>query len=113
MGSSTSNLATKVDLSGRGIADLERDLKQPHLLPAFARLQVLNLKGNKISTIPPSIVNDLQRSPNVIEHLQSLNFSKNNLSQIPPAIFILGTFSPIIFYRRLCFEPSKVCHPSS
>jgi hypothetical protein len=47
MGSSQSSLALSVKLSGKGIKDLERDLKQPHLLPAFTKLESIDISRNK------------------------------------------------------------------
>jgi len=89
MGSSQSSLALKVDLSGKGIKDLEKDLKQPHMLPTFPKLETINLSKNKITGIPDSIVADLAKSPKVIEHLQVLNLAKNKLTGIPDAIWLL------------------------
>ena len=47
MGSSQSSLALQVKLSGKGLKDLEKDLKQPHLLPAFPKLEMIDLSKNK------------------------------------------------------------------
>lgn len=88
MGSSQSNLAIKLDLSGRGIKDLETDVKQPHMLPTFTKLQTISLKNNKLTGIPASIVNDLHKSPLVIEHLATLSLSKNRLPEVPDCIYL-------------------------
>jgi Leucine-rich repeat (LRR) protein len=90
MGGSQSNLGIKVDLSNKGIRDLELETKQPRMLPTFPKLQHMNLSKNKIVSIPPNIVADLQKSPLVIEHLQTLNFSRNKLTNIPECLFLLG-----------------------
>jgi len=89
MGSNTSSLSLKVDLSNKGIRDLEGDVKQPHLLLAFAKLEHLNLSKNKIEKVPESLVLDIQKAPKVVEYLAYLNFSKNKLSSIPEAVFLL------------------------
>jgi len=91
MGSSQSSIALSVKLSGKGIKDLEKDLKQPHLLPAFPKLELIDLSKNKIEHIPPSIHQDLVKSHNVIEFLHTLDFSKNKLSEVPDTIFLLST----------------------
>ncbi len=93
MGTSQSSLALKVDVSGKGIKDLEKDLKQPRMLPTFPKLEHINLSKNKITAVPEVIENDLSRSPKVIEYLQVLNFSKNKLTAIPDAVWLLGSFS--------------------
>lgn len=89
MGSSQSSLALSVKLSGKGIKDLEKDLKQPRLLPAFPKLETIDLSKNKIDHIPPSIQQDVQKSPLVIEHLAVLDLSKNRLSEVPECVYLL------------------------
>jgi len=90
MGSSQSNIAVKLDLSGKGIVDIEKDTKQPRMLPTFPKLQSINASKNKIERIPPNIAADLTKSPLVIEHLEKLNFSKNKLAEIPECFMLLG-----------------------
>lgn len=86
MGSNQSNLAKKVDLSGKGISKLEEDM-----LPTFPRLEHIDLHKNKIEQIPESIVQDLNKSPLVVEHLQVLNLKKNRLAEVPPCVYTLGS----------------------
>lgn len=90
MGSGQSSAQLRVDLSKKGIKDIEKDLKYPHMLPAFSKLQELNLSKNKIVTIPEFINADLDKAPNVIEHLAVLNLAKNKLQEIPAPIFKLS-----------------------
>jgi hypothetical protein len=104
MGSSQSSLALKIDISGKGVKDIEKDLKQPHMLPAFPKLEQINLSKNKITSVPDSIFADIQKSPKVIEHLQVLNFSKNKLATIPDAIWLL------VNIRELDLSSNEIVH---
>jgi Leucine-rich repeat (LRR) protein len=99
MGSNQSNLATKVDLKGKGIKNLEEDLKQPHMLPNFTKLQEISLAKNKIGNIPNSFSQDIIKAPQVAENLLILDLHKNRLTEVPDAVYHLST--P---FSRLCFS---------
>jgi len=94
MGSNQSSLALKVDLSGKGLKDLEKDLKQPHMLPTFPKLELISLKSNKLTNIPDSIYADIQKSPKVVEFLSVLNLAKNKFETIPDAVWLCGPSPP-------------------
>jgi len=88
MGANTSNLHTVIRLNSKNIKDL-RELKQPHLLPVFTKLQTILLDKNKISSIPPEIAQDIPKAPKLIEYLVEVNFSSNKLSSLPEEFFLL------------------------
>ena len=72
-----------------------------HMLPAFSKLEELNMSKNKIAAIPDSIHTDLDKAPAVIENLVRLNLSKNKFTVIPPILFRLRTsFFSVLF--RIC-----------
>jgi len=90
MGASVSSITTKVDLSNKGIKNLELDVKQPRILPTFSSLQTLNLAKNKIETIPYFYTTELNKSPLVLESLVTVSLAKNRLKEIPDVLFLLG-----------------------
>jgi len=101
MGSNQSTVS-KLDLSGKGLKDLEHDLKHPRLLPSFSRLVTINLSKNKLEKIPAFIITDLQKVPLIVEQLTTLNLSKNRFTEIPEAVFTLSTaFRDYIIYSFL------------
>lgn len=89
MGSNVSSGMIKVSLKDKGIKDIEKDVKNPHFLPTFSKLQELNVSKNKITDIPQSILNDVSKSTALIESLVHLNFNKNRLAEIPEAFYRL------------------------
>lgn len=94
MGGNQSTTVSKLDLSNKGLKDLEHDLKHPRLLPSFSRLVTINLSKNKIEKIPHFIVTDLLKVPLLIEQLTTLSLAKNKIAEIPDAVFTLSTPRP-------------------
>jgi len=106
MGSNQSSLALKLDLSGKGIKDLDKDVKQPHILPTMPKLQEINLSKNKLAVIPDVIVKDMEKSPKVLEFLQVLNLSRNKFTEIPDAVWLL------INLKSLNLDYNEISHIS-
>ncbi|MEH2117199.1 COR domain-containing protein [Nostoc sp.] len=63
---------TELDLSGKGLTTLPREIVQ------LTNLRSLNLYGNQLSSLPPEI--------GQLTNLRSLDLSSNQLSSLPPEI---------------------------
>eukprot|EP01128_Nolandella_sp_AFSM9_P004232 TRINITY_DN186_c0_g2_i1.p1 TRINITY_DN186_c0_g2~~TRINITY_DN186_c0_g2_i1.p1 ORF type:complete len:362 (+),score=89.95 TRINITY_DN186_c0_g2_i1:117-1202(+) len=86
MGSSTSLLSTKVNLSNKQLRSMD-DVKQPRLLATFTRLEEVNLSRNKLSTFPATITVDLGKNPKVVEFLSVLNLQRNKFVEVPEVVW--------------------------
>jgi len=99
MGANTSNLQTILRLNNKGIKDL-REVKQPHLLPVFTKLQVIHLNKNKLTSIPPEIAGDIPKSPKIIEHLVEVNLAGNKLTSLPDEFYLLLNMQRLYLHKN-------------
>ena len=112
MGATQSNLATKVDLKGKGIKNLEEDLKQPHMLGNFTKLQEICLAKNKISAIPNSYCQELLKAPQVAENLIKLDLHKNRLTEMPEPLYMLSII-PLPSYTISLYDHARLSSHSN
>lgn len=91
---------TKVDLSNCGLTELPKELY--HLTDS---LQVLNLGGNRIS----SLSDDLAK----FKHLKILFFAQNEFESVPTVLGRLGSLNMLSFKsNKLKYIPAEALSPS-
>lgn len=88
MGAKATTEDTSIKLTNKGIVEVE-SVKNFDLLFSFTKLRTINLKGNKITSLPPKLLRNLSSARAVIENLTTINLSHNRLKQVPNAFFLL------------------------
>lgn len=93
MGKGQSRDAKKVNLSGKGYKNLEKDPAVPGLLKTVLALEAIDVSKNKFTTIPPSILSDIAANQALQNTLTYLDLSKNKLEYLPDEMFCCGMCS--------------------
>jgi len=88
MGGKATTITTAIRLKKKGLNDLSK-VDNLELLSLFTRLMTIELHHNKLTGFPDTILEDLRKSPRVIEYLQELNLSHNRFTTLPQELYLL------------------------
>lgn len=90
MGKTQSIDAKKVNVSGKGIKNIEKD-SNSYLLKNVKNLESIDASKNKITSIPASVLEYLTTNQALQNSLTHVDLSKNKLTNLPQEMFHCGT----------------------
>jgi len=109
MGTSASIYEKKINLKGKGIRNLEADLKRYDMIRSWKTPKSINLSKNKIVVISPIICEEVSKLQNVQDHLTEINLSRNKVKVIPGAFLMLVNIEILkLSYNEIELIPTKL-----
>jgi len=88
MGGKATTITTAVRLKKKGLHDFSK-VENLELLPLFTKLRKIELQHNKLTEISENILQNIRKSPSIVEYLQELDLSHNRLTSLPEELYLL------------------------
>jgi len=88
MGGKATTITTAVRLKKKGLHDFSK-VENLELLPLFTKLRKIELQHNKLTEISDNVLQDIRKSPSIVEFLQELDLSHNRFASLPKELYIL------------------------